>query len=173
MPYGWPCRSHCRQDSGHRFIVHWGSQTIGSKHPPGFLTLDESSKSISNTNSFYSPQLPTSENKVLLLAFSLRFFLSSPCCISWLLSLLDKELPQASHCQVSKNRLHGIKPAPLLPKHLARWAPCVKNSGSQFLEVQESNQVILASYVHYLGIFSPSGPVLLFRFYRCFLCFCR
>lgn len=93
------------QDSGHRFILHWGSQTIGSKRPPGSFTLDKSSKSISNTNNFHPPQLPTSERKVLLLAFSLGFF-SSLTLLGFLTVVpsgfpLDKELPQASHCQMN------------------------------------------------------------------------
>lgn len=56
-------------------------------------------------HNFYSPQLPTSERKVLLLAFSLGVF-SSFTLLGFLTVvpsgfLLDKELPQASHCQMN------------------------------------------------------------------------
>lgn len=110
------------RDAGHRFIVHKGGQTAGSKHPPDSPTLDKSSKSTSNTNSFYSPQLPISEKKVLLLAFSFLFFFvhhptGFPACLSfWLSPAYGAPLsipPSNELYSVSKNRLCGIKPAPL------------------------------------------------------------
>lgn len=94
---------------------------------PGSFTLDKSSKSISNTNNFYPPHLPTSERKVLLLAFSLGFF-SSLTLLSFLTVvpsgfLLDKDLPQGSHCQMNftQSPKRGSVALNLHPRYLNMW----------------------------------------------------